>query len=156
MTTICFTGRNLLNDILPVYSAPISWSPSPIATGKTAAKRGNARQPSVPKQDEIQRVFKLPIFPAEISQEAPIQTAVDPGPLNPITIVEKTCFDLDKVPSAPISIEQLNLTLPLHTRGLGIPELFLEPYCPGGCQALKITHSSQYTPSVWEITTRDH
>jgi hypothetical protein len=100
---ICFTEHNFLTDILPVYSAPVAWSSPPISSplvpnaGKSNSKRAKSRLLNTQKQDETQRVFKLPVFTAGISQETPIENGVDPGALNPVIIVEKTSFDLDKV-----------------------------------------------------------
>jgi hypothetical protein len=101
-TDICFTGRNLVTDILPVYSAPIAWSHPPISsavvpTAGRSSKRLKAKPINTQKQDEIQRVFRLPVFSAGISQETPVENRSDPEALNPVIIVEKTSFDLDKV-----------------------------------------------------------
>ena len=84
-------GHNdLPNDILPVYSAPISFYQSLTTTSHTSSKRGKAQPVKIQKQDEIQRLYLLPS-----SVNAQIEKQADPRDV--VTIIEKTSFDLDKV-----------------------------------------------------------
>lgn len=80
-----------LNHILPVYSAPILlFSPNPTAS-HASSKHGKAQPVKIQKQDEIQRLYTVPLLTLE-------ETSIEKGdPRGLITIVEKTSFNLDKV-----------------------------------------------------------
>lgn len=91
MMNISLIQRSVNNDILPVYSAPVSISPS-LAPAQNS-KRGKTQSVKIQKQDEIQRVYVPPAL-ARPSDESSVEEPS--SPLNLITIVEKTSFDLDK------------------------------------------------------------
>ncbi|KAG8820376.1 hypothetical protein FRC19_008927 [Serendipita sp. 401] len=84
--------RGGLDDILPVYSAPISLIRSSVQHDKSSKNPRQFR--GAGKLDEIRRIFLLPASVA--TPLSPIQTNGPAPSWRSILISEKTSFDLDK------------------------------------------------------------
>jgi hypothetical protein len=116
-----------LGGILPVFSAPISFSPSNAAQTRRKVSKSNTK-----KQDEIQRIYIVPghNYNSHVQVTEPISKLIlspDERTYRSVVITEKTSPDLDKVVGNLFFHLPYTLTMHVFPLPFGIESLGLGP-----------------------------